>query len=685
VQALLKDIPLGTKWADLTASTKAELRKHADNRLAAFRARWAGAALASKNAILLECPSAEMTAAIDDYYRKMYSAVVPQTFSLKDIKSAALGKALVGNYLGSMASSRAALTYSALGLKNFDWDGKSRFDSVRLPDKQTYEDIKSFSARTAADLRQIDDGSLDDLEKALKQQALFDARARALGSFRGDLVADAKGSPDLELACTIIPLRDDVLEGYADKTRPIIFADDDEVLREINAIYLHNTPLKWLDVGTFDSAMKYCDFSPDSDVVDSVGDPATNDVAKAIVLLKRWWIERVSANATQTSCTVYSADDRTQIWEAFTANLRFDNNGGSSMDTFRVQLERYRDGKLTQYRDTAKLALQQVFPTDTTLTPPQRREVLAAIETETAFGLFPGKIAAALDVAQGTTDGAAATLWRNALTANVVTVGGNYDPVRPDDETAIKAMFEEVKSWVTKELLNYPIDVASVLRTFQFTVTASNNSFTKIDNGNMSIGVGTKRSKMEYYSLLLHELRHAVAYAYRWAASDKSSVASDMGVAVEGSGVAAEAILLEPFLRQTLNNDLAYTLYALDYGIRDARYAGTTDATLQKYFQAGCSGAGEPDTIEFTKNIAVTYGLTEKLADNVAVRAHTGTQYFQYIFAGEAVLGDIAYLQSQIDSSGKKRVDPFVLFACGLNTPRRDMTYVAALKACMRL
>jgi hypothetical protein len=48
------------------------------------------------------------------------------------------------------------------------------------------------------------------------------------------------------------------------------------------------------------------------------------------------------------------------------------------------------------------------------------------------------------------------------------------------------------------------------------------------------------------------------------------------------------------------------------------------------------------------------------------------------------VLNDIGYLQSKIDPSGANLVDPYVLFACGLNNPRRDADYIAALKACMK-
>jgi hypothetical protein len=49
------------------------------------------------------------------------------------------------------------------------------------------------------------------------------------------------------------------------------------------------------------------------------------------------------------------------------------------------------------------------------------------------------------------------------------------------------------------------------------------------------------------------------------------------------------------------------------------------------------------------------------------------------------MLDAIAYLQGQIDPTGRRRVDPYVLFACGLNAPSREESYVMALKACMKL
>jgi hypothetical protein len=686
IQALLKDISLTTRWSDLPDTIKAQLQSQADKRLTGFRGRWAADALAAKETILLDCPTPAAAAALDDYYRKSYNTVVPSTFSLATIKNPELKRALIRGYLGAVAAFRAGITYPDQKLPNRDWDGVSIFDSVRLPDRQTYQDIRRYGASVVADLKEINQEALDDNESRLQQRALFDARAIAVGAFS----RDSKGGSDMESACEIVALNGDVLAGYrADRGRPRIFANDDEVLREVNAIYLNNTSLKWLDVGTLQSALKFglCN-GTEGDVEQYVGDPKTNEVAKALILLKSWWIERVTAGAAaQNKCTVYSAPERTQIWEGFSADQELNNGGSSSMESYRSQLQAYRGSKLAQYRPLAKLALQKVFPDNSILTDPQRAQVLAAIEAETAFGRFQDRIAAALDAAQGSPGSSASTRWQAALKDNVARLGGyaEGERVRPDDEAAIRAMFGEVKSWVSKRYRGYPIEIGWFIDTIQFTVNTTNNAETRTANGAISFGLGTQRSKMEYYSLLIHELRHAVAGAWKIVAPDKSNVVLDEGTAVEGSGVAAEELLLGIFLRETLNNDLAYTLYSLDYGIRDARFTATTDATLQRYFREGCSGASDPNTIDFAKSIAVSYGLTGVLADNLALRSHAGTQYFQYISAGVQIVDDISYLQSQVDPAGTHPIDPYVLFACGLNTPKRTAPYVAALKRCLKL
>lgn len=686
VQALLKGIAIDARWADVPQSIRSQLQTLANERLAAFRARWGRDGLSRKESILIHCPTAEMTAALDDFYRQTLYEAVPATFAIRSLKSRALARALVRNYLGTIAAKRASLTYSIGVLPNRDWDGISLFDSVRLPDRQAFEDIKRFNASVVRDLRQIDMASLDELERDVWSRALFAARAQAVGAFSGD----SFGGADMETACEIVSLNNDVLQAYrVDAGRPKIFATDDEALREVNAIYLHSTKLKWLDAGTFDAAISLalCN-SPDGDVERFVGDPARNEIAKDIILLKKWWIERVAASVeARRKCTVYSADDRRDIWEAFSADQMFDNDGSSSMRTFKAKLDAYRDDKLAQYRAAARLALSRVFPDDAMLSHAQRRQVIAAIDGEKSLGLLPAHIASALDRAQGTVNGAAARAWNDAVAANVQFIGGGYgdgDAVRGADAAAIRAMSDEVENWMVAQYQKYPIDIAALFSKFQVAATVSDNSGTDIATGNVSIGVRTKRTRMEYYSLIIHELRHAVSYVWSAGAPEGWKIEPDRGPAMEGSGFAAEALVLEKFLRQTLRDDLAYSLYALQYAVRDARIIGTTDATLAKYFRAGCEAASDPDTIGYARSIAVAYGLAGDAANTAAQRAHVGTNYFQYVSGGLQMLEDIAFLQARIDPAANRSIDPFVLFACSLNNPRRDTAYVAALQACMR-
>jgi hypothetical protein len=683
IETLLASIPGDITWADLPVSTKAQLQKLADDRLAAFRANWSAAALARKQQILLDCPTPQMVGAIDDYYRKTYSTILPPSFLMGDVKNSELARALVRNYLSTYAAFRATLYYPTGIVSKFDWDGRSLFDSIRLPDKDTYEAIKQFALSVVADLRAIDAAALDPLEKSLQARALFDARAQAVGAFSGD----SYGGSDMQTACELIRWDYDILGGYErDKGRPEIFATDEDVLREANAIYLNNIALRWLDIGTFASATHYCNFTNSAFVQDKVGDPAKSLVAKGLILLKKWWIERIGGTAEQNKCSPYTDRDRRNIWEAFSADQQFNNDGSSTMDVFKARLPQYRATKLTQYRDRARSALRLVFQDDSILTAGQRQQLLAAFDTDTAFGLFISRIATNLDVVQGTSKGPAATIWNKSLADNVRYIGGEYGPndaVRVQDESDMKAMFAEVKAWVASHYRGYPIDIASLFPHIQLKVTTANNANTIVP-GNISIGVGTPRSKYEHYSTLIHELRHAIAFAWQANAPDKSKIKFDEGPAVEGSGVAVEALLLQPFANDTLKDDIALALYALAYGIRDARFAGTTDATLQVYYRAGCTGAGESDTIEFTRQIAIGYGLTDRFADNVAIRSHAGSQYLQYVYGELEMLDIIAYLQSQIDPTGSQRVDPFVLFACGLNTPRRDTEYVSALRTCMK-
>jgi hypothetical protein len=682
VLELIKDISIDAKWSDIPIQTKARLQILAENRLAAYRSQWSSSALVQKETILLSCPTPKMTLAIDQYYRLLFKSFIPSSFTLRDIKNKPLANIFVRAYLGAIAAGRASLTYPSGPLPNLDWDGESHFDSIRLPDEETYEAIKSYNRSVVTELQTVDDSGLRDLERKLKQYALFISRSNAEGS-----KGDGYGSDYLEQACDIAALNYDILAGYeSDGSRPLIFKSDEDVLREANALYLHTTRLKWLDVGTLASAFSYC-ATDQSRISTDIGDPKINLVAKGIMLLSRWWKERTTELPAQ-KCTVYSPEDRRRIWDAFSADLQFNNDYSTSMDAYQARLDRYGVEQTASYRERVREALAQIFPTNEVLTLAQREKVVATFTSRTDYGVFFDQISQILDIAQGTVDGPAAKVWNGAVAANVVFIGGDYADgqlVRTGDDEQIKAMFEEVKSWIAPRYRGYPISVSAQFAHIDLEVTTRSNSFTEDGTAKILIGVGTRRSKAEYYSTLLHELRHAVMFAWQATASDKSLVKDDEGPAMEGSGVAAEDLLLLPFLKDSLKSEMTYVLYALQYGIREARIAGTTDATLKRYLRAGCDGSTEPSTIDYAKVIARGYGLMNGLADTAAERSHSGSQYLQYIWSGLYMLDELSYLQKQVGGSVTLRIDPYVLFACGLNTPRRDADYIKALKACMRV
>ena len=76
VQALLKDIPLTTTWAQLPSATKAQLQKLADDRLSAFRKRWARDALAKKETICGNARHRHDLGRWDECHLNTYSTLV---------------------------------------------------------------------------------------------------------------------------------------------------------------------------------------------------------------------------------------------------------------------------------------------------------------------------------------------------------------------------------------------------------------------------------------------------------------------------------------------------------------------------------------------------------------------------------------------------------------------------------
>ena len=272
---LLKDLPENTPWSALPEKTKHRLKELSDSRLAAFNARWGRDAILIKLKILINCPTNQMTTAINEFYRVVYKSVIPPEFKIEDVTNAEMARLMVEMYLGEYAVGRSWITYPNGSLPNRDWDGQSVIDAVPLPDAKTYQDWKDYFKEVSSSIRSVDPQKLTGAERAIRDALLFSARGKSEGSFS----ADAYGGSDYETACHIVLGDASILLPYgADKGRPKIFANDDEVLREANALYLPNIELKWLDRGTSWAATEnsLCNGFTDGDIETYVGPVSSN-------------------------------------------------------------------------------------------------------------------------------------------------------------------------------------------------------------------------------------------------------------------------------------------------------------------------------------------------------------------------------------------------------------------------
>lgn len=677
VLQLIADVPTGTKWESLPARTRALLRQAADARLAWFRSEWDRAALERKEGVLLACPTPKMLASIDRHL----SEHLPNGagFSIGAVTDPLLRHALVRLYLANFAAFRAGISYPTRAIPNLDWDGASRFASFPLPDAVAYRDIRAYAAEVVDDLLSVPEADLSVQEREWKQMAAMKARDVRAGAFLTNI-----GGQDWELPCQVSGAGGVLARSYEkDKGLREIFRDDEEVIAEFNAMYMPAIPMKWVDVGTLASARHSgsCHQGIESDIAEWV-EPHSAAVAKAMNLLWSWWSER--AGEEVAPFTPYSEADREAVWDAFTAGQLVADRVDASMATFAGAVESFRQQRVDSYRQLAATAVALVFPDDRVLTPAQRKGVLREIASVEKYGRFNETIVTLLDRAQGTRNSPAARVWRAAWASNVQQIGGTQadGELRPSDVAKAQAMFEEVRAWLVLRYPNYPQSIPEALSKVKISFHTGANAYAD-HFGAIQYGLGIRRSHLEVYSLLLHELRHAVRAATLATASAPAGIQTDDGFAAEGSGVAAEDMLRVQLLSDKLRNPLAVVLYQLDFAIRDARFVATTEAVLSRYARSQCTTPSCPTSIEAATAIAHRHGLTGPLAATLVERSHVGTQYLQYIFAGERVKSMLQQLSREIGT--QRPIDPFMLFGCNLNNPRSSAEYVGKLKACLHV
>jgi hypothetical protein len=678
---VLAKVPDDAHWADVAPAAKLALGRAAEATQARFREAWGRAALAAKEAALLECRTPEMSLALDRFLALVLLPDRPG-FRLAGVQDAALREALVRVYLAWFAAQRAAITYPDHRYPDLDWDGRSPFDSFALPDAQAYADIRAYAGGVVGSLRRMSDAALAPAERQLRERALFEARALAAGGF----LRDGLGGRDLELPCPLSGAGSEIVLAYRDGAGPPAGLRDDEgVVEEFNAVYLPGTRLEWADTGTRAAALTYglCTQGIDADVDEQVA-PRHAQAARAMHLLRRWWVDRVRALALPR-WTIYTDADRALVWDAFTASQHTDNDGRETMRYLSDRTRALGAASAARYRALATRALAAIFPDDAVLRPDERARVLGEIAASLQFASMRHAVYAALDRAQHTVDGPAARAWDAAFRARVAYLGGHVDAkgtVDPADAAQARAMFREVQAWLAKRYEGFPVALAPIFERVAIVIDADASPYTGAD-GTIRLGLGVSRPLFEHYSQMIHESRHAVR---AWAvahAQDPAAVATDDGVALEGSGVAAEDLLRDEFLRATVHDELAVLLYQVEFGLRDARFIATTEATVQRY-ERRADPSDARSTEDVARAVALQYGLMGPLADTLVQRAHAGTQYLQYVYAGERVKDDLGWLEHAIDPSGRVHLDPFVLFACNQDTPQRDEPYVARLAACVK-
>ncbi len=670
---LLKNVPDDAKWIDLPKAIQEGLEHAAEVRLANYRSHWGRDALQAKEEALLECRTAAMSASVGRLLSLKLRAEGPPV-NLDDVQDRQLKDALVRFYLVDIASERAGLMYPGHAYPNLDWDGKSPFDSVWLPDDHASRDIARYAASVVVALRAIPGAELSASDRALKERALYFARGSA--SF-------------VNTPCALSGNANDVIAGYRpEHARPVTYLDDEDVAAEVNAIYLPGMLPRWLDVGTMNSAIDYelCNWDVAPDSHDAVAPTGAHEVARIIPMLQRWWEQRTQQQ-DHAAFTFYTPAERALVWDNFTARQLTNNDGSVTLESFSAEVETVRINKVAHYSALAKQAVNAVFVDDSILTPSQRAQVLAALELNTNIAHLPEIIGSTLNTAQGTTTGPAAKLWNATYSARVLKIGGlEGGHFRELDAQQASVMLKQVHAWLAARYRDYPVDLTSIFAGVPLVATDSASPETNAV-GEIRFGLGVRRPLYEQYSQMIHESRHAVMAYSRFHALDASKLMPDFGIALEGSAVAAEDLLLPEFFASIEPDATTRALYELSMGIRDARILATTEATLKRYTRTKASvvrDEGSPvDTREAARRIANRYGLDGALAETLDLRSHADTQYLQYLFGGAMIKDDLKFLEVAIDPVGKTRLDPYILFECNLNSPSRDLQYVNALRSCV--
>jgi hypothetical protein len=649
IQALLSQVSDGASWQDLSPGLREEFERHAADLLRKDRMSWGRPGLAEKERILAEQPTQAMRDNIDRVLSVEYASLLPNGFALeRDVKNPALRRLLIRLYLVS-ADRRQYLLFDHPDFRA--WDGNP-IREFHLLDHQHVATMAAYTSDLETQLRMIPDAELDETEKALRAKSYFITRA---GKHFHRPPVGISGS--FAFATTY---------AWPPERRP--YAEDKALLDAYNASMF--AEFQEVNRGTLESFV--LDYDKEFNETWLKNQGMAPDLIKAVLKLGNLYRTRVLAHPDRDKrCTLYSAEDRSDNWDAFTASQLANADGSETMEGYAASYAALAQQRLAGMQDLARSTLDRLFPLNSSdLGEAQRATVLAQVSAATRPAGMLETLYAALDSATGTTT---ASDKLRAAVRDQTMVGGyaTGEILRPDDQATVLEMWEKVRAYIQREYSGYLVDIASLLPRTPTITTTGDTCFASA--GVVSIGLKNAWNKASLYSMVLHEAKHAI---------DQNSHAPVEGAAREGAATSIERQVWPLFIEEAMASEAAkLPLARLITEIDNVRFTATTDATLKIFLRDSCA-PDQPDTIDYAKQVVAGYGYTDPAVLALrSKRAHASTQYLEYDYGLAIYAGLLNYLQAGVGES--PRVDAYLLQACGMPSPAKDHAAIDRLTACV--
>lgn len=650
IQALLSRVSDGESWQDISVELREEFERHATERLRQDRAAWGLLGLTEKERILFEQPTQSIYENIDRVLSVEYASVLPNGFALdRDVKSSKLRNLLVRIYLAK-SDDRHELLFNHPEFHG--WDGNP-VNEFNLLDQEHIATMAGYMSNIEVQLRMIPDADLDDTERALRAKSYFMTRA-----------AKHSSRPPVGLWGSFTYA---TTYSWSPERRP--YREDNALLDAYNASMF--AEFQEVNVGTLESFVLDYDKEFNEAWLKSQGMPPS--LVQSVLRLGNLYRTRVLAHPDKDRrCTLYSDEERSDRWDAFTASQLSNADGAESMENYAVSYSALAQERQSRVQSVAISALDKLFPPGSSnLSEAQLAFVVAQVSSATRPADMLATLRAALDSATG------ATAHSEALRAAVegqAMVGGYADgeALRPGDRAVALEMWDQVRAYIQREYAGYRVDIAALIPSAPTITTTGETCFSS--GGAVSIGLKKAWNKASLFSTMLHEVKHAI---------DQNSHAAVEGAAWEGAATSIERQVWPLFIEEAMGSEGAKLSVArLMTEIDNVRFTATTDATLKVFLRESC-GPDEPDTVDYAKQIVAGYGFSDPDVLSLrSKRAHASTQYLMYDYGLVMYTTLLDFFQAGIGTS--PRIDAFLLQACGMPSPAKNQAAIDRLVACVR-